>query len=127
MEDLQKLIGSMRPVYEIFLSENRDHLVFFEDHLRQFNNAGNTANLRDLLDSAVPAIENRFHLIKGGAGFLKLEDIARIAAQGSKLFGPESNLAPDDRLAAFSQLVGRLGEATSLLEKTLSAGAKQDK
>ncbi|MBP9838411.1 MAG: Hpt domain-containing protein [Proteobacteria bacterium] len=64
---------------EIFFKELTDHLKFFD-----------TVILEDSLHKNQSDIASRFHIIKGGAGFLQMQNLREVADEGEKIFNGSS-------------------------------------
>ena len=79
--DIKDLLTRMRSAYEIFLQEFDSHLKFLSTLAHDLRNADNPMSI--LSEKRVSA-QNRFHVIKGGAGFLKLTDIAACASEAEE-------------------------------------------
>ena len=81
---------------KIFLEELRGHGAFFRS-IESEPDLAKHAN----------AIAEKFHLIRGGAGFLKLTELKNIASYGEKLFrggNPDLNTAKE-KLAEASRVI----------------------
>lgn len=83
----------LRPAFAIFLKELDGHLSFFKQVLAELAHR----SMETEQDSEVLAGEqakmliHRFHVIKGGAGFFKLDEMRISAATGEKLFAHYSS------------------------------------
>lgn len=58
------------------------------------------------VDAQREEIYRRFHTIKGGAGFLELENIVALATEGEEIFRPQSYKA--SKISRFKEIVDLL-------------------
>jgi chemotaxis protein histidine kinase CheA len=104
----------LREAAQIFLTELEGHVAVFRDRAAEY-----AARQNSLSDTR--ALAEKFHVIKGGAGFLKLERIREAAAAGEKLFRsytPDSDT--ETVVEEFQRLTAILEEETTALRHELT-------
>jgi HPt (histidine-containing phosphotransfer) domain-containing protein len=117
MAELAELLKRMRSAYEIFVSELDNHLYFFWDICSSLERCSNAEEISRVFAEHAQKLEHRFHVIKGGAGFLKLERTAQLAAKAEGWFKHRDHQTPIDGTLKtdLTQLVAELEkEATEL-------------
>ncbi len=121
MDELPELAERLRPAYELFLGELETHLTSFDEVGKKLNSITDVEHLADYFKRIARKLERHFHLIKGGAGFLKLQAIAQIGGQGEKWFKSASLTRDDlyDLKSEFAALIESLQEETDALRDLL--------
>jgi hypothetical protein len=78
MNDLKvpELPSSLHAACKVYIKELFGHIQFFKDLVTIQN---------QLNEESLKKAKNRFHLIKGGAGFFKLEELQNIGDQGEAI------------------------------------------
>ena len=76
----------MRSAYEIFADELERHLQYMEQCASSLQPISTAEDIHGLFVTAAKSLEQRFHVVKGGAGFLKLERIASISESYEECF-----------------------------------------
>lgn len=92
----------------IFLAEVEDHLRYLDGVL-----AESEANPACLVENA-KAIAERFHLIRGGSGFLNLAPVLECATAGERLFRGE---IPSDSAGALQRTGSELRNLLTILHR----------
>ena len=64
------------PAMKIFIEELKGHVLFFESVMLG----------KGVAPEEALALENRFHVIRGGSGFLQLTEVRQVAEQGERFF-----------------------------------------
>ncbi|MCC6954494.1 MAG: Hpt domain-containing protein [Deltaproteobacteria bacterium] len=80
---MSPLPPELAAVNEIFLKEISDHLVAFRAILSDASISERSTAEQEKLRHG---LENRFHVIRGGAGFLQHAQLAACSTRGEKLF-----------------------------------------
>ncbi len=73
---LPEIHEALIPAMKIFIEELKGHLLFFEGAM------GRT----ELSSKDAEALESRFHVIRGGSGFLQLTEVRQVAERGERFF-----------------------------------------
>ena len=73
---MQDLPDYLKEAYQLFKLELSSHL----------GELGSQTVTLEMLREGSEQFEQRFHTIKGGAGFLKLERISALASEGEEMF-----------------------------------------
>ena len=81
MQGIEKSINRVEGVYRLFAEELEAHLAFFKEVRAREEALGAKKSVSELR-----VMSEKLHLIKGGAGFLKLEEIRLLADNGEKWF-----------------------------------------
>jgi len=81
MADSQQVPAALQSALGIFIKELDTHVVYFRELLSALEQEHASC-----LDESSKTLEHRFHVIKGGAGFLKLEEIRQSAILGESMF-----------------------------------------
>ena len=105
----------LREAAAIFLGELETHSAYFEKSLVEIQD-------HNSLSAYARNFAEKFHVIKGGAGFLKLDRLRNAAAHGETLlksFSPESDT--DTALKQLKELVQILQEEALSLKLELAA------
>ena len=102
----------------IFLDELETHLEFFSCVVREQIAMEGEAKIEEELT-------RRFHLIKGGAGFLGLKEISAICSGGESLCSQTSNLTWKERGKLLTQLQGILSDLNHWLIKLRAEAADE--
>ena len=121
MEELPQISESMRPTYELLLTEIASHLEFFEESCSRCSALTNSAALEDTLEELSTKLAHRFHVIKGGSGFLQLKAIQLASKEAEDLFknGIDASLRTEDILAKLQQSVEVLRKEEQALRQLL--------
>lgn len=72
----------LREAYNIFVGELRTHTEFLS---KLVTKAKEAPDALEFLRANAPSLEQRFHLLKGGSGFLKLDDLRELSKRGEQL------------------------------------------
>ncbi len=116
MEDFRQSIQKMGPVYDLFASELEAHLVFFHRASKAY-----CLGSADIDFSATSQVlEQRLHLIKGGAGFLKLETIRALAESGEQWFKNHAANEPEQIAKKAEAIASKLCDELVKLKSLLS-------
>ena len=119
MDDIRPLVRQMRSVYALFAGEHSGHYYFkdnFSKFREQLSRLAAERGREDL--AAQEAAAKRFHRIKGGAGFLKLEECRVLAAEGEQLFKSQES-DPAKLREALAGLLSRLQQEMLRLKALL--------
>lgn len=109
----------LREAADIFEKELDGHLQFFE---RILDEATRAVSPDEVLRSHAHSLAQRFHLLKGGAGFLGLEPMRIAATEGDELFkgaAPADHHYPNAVLEWFGVIVKTMRDQQAALEKAL--------
>ena len=80
MKSPKDLSPRLKEALRLFVKELDEHIGAFEQHLGEEVEEPKSDSKNNIL-----RLKNRFHLIKGGAGFFDLEEIQDTAAEGERL------------------------------------------
>lgn len=113
----------MRSTYELFLTEIAGHLEFFEESCSKCSALTNSAALRDALEELSTKLAHRFHVIKGGSGFLQLKTIQLASKEAENLFknGIDASLRTEDIVAKLQQSIEVLRKEEQTLRQLLES------
>jgi chemotaxis protein histidine kinase CheA len=121
MDQLKQQISTMHSVYEMFVAEMDTHFVVFQKTVAHLEHAQTEDELAAIFSEEAKKLEHRFHLIKGSAGFLKLDALRTLSTQAEAWFkhgsvNHENKTALRDELR---QLVAQLAVELDALKKRL--------
>lgn len=113
----------MRPTYELFLTEIASHLEFFEESCSRCSASANSTALKDTLEELSTKLAHRFHVIKGGSGFLQLKAIQLASKEAEDLFkdGIDASMRREDVVAKLQQSVDILRKEEQALRQLLES------
>lgn len=102
----------------IFKSELTTHLDWLKDSVSSLGQASDQEAFAQWLAANSKQIENRFHVLKGSAGFLGLTAIRDVSQKGEKIFKPGSPFLNDGPALRqeFTRAVSGLAEAAAGLD-----------
>ncbi len=91
-ENKPNIPAALRPALEIFMRELDSHLTFFRQTVQQIAEQQAKEALSETYLGELRKLSNRFHTIKGSAGFFQLHAIKDQAASAEKLFLKDDTL-----------------------------------
>ena len=101
--------------FSIFKAEFSANYGFLVTALAELETAqaGGEAATAEWLQAKSKPLENRFHILKGSAGFLGLPAVRDLSQQGEKMFKPGSPFLadPEKMKSEFRRIVEGLGQA----------------
>ena len=99
-------------IFKAEFSANYGFLVTALAELETAMTSGDAA-IAEWLQAKSKPLENRFHILKGSAGFLGLPEVRDLSQLGEKMFKPGSPFLadPGKMKAEFSRIVLGLGQA----------------
>jgi chemotaxis protein histidine kinase CheA len=97
----------------IFKAEFETHYTYLTEALAELAASTDGSSFESWLTTKTKPLENRFHILKGSAGFLGLTAIKELTQKGEKLFKPGSPALSDPAKLKgdFSKVVEELGLA----------------
>ena len=96
----------LQKAFDLFLGELDSHLEFFQSSLASLEESKLDF---DQIDDLQAGLSNRFHLIRGAAGFLQLEAI-RDFAKEAEIDLKKTAYEQPDLLAKLKELVAQLSQ-----------------
>ncbi len=126
MNDVADLLVRMRSAYEIFAEELEKHLGFLLETSNALGELEKEDELEKFFSDKAKSLEQRFHVLKGGAGFLKLNKVADISDKFESVFKracvnhDDLALLKSEFVQSISQLKVELAELNTLLANTAS-------
>ncbi len=128
MSDIADLLPRMRSAYEIFSEELEKHLEFLIETKQVLATKTEAAEIEEVFRERAKGLEQRFHVFKGGAGFLKLQKIAALSDTFEKVFKKGEVDHPDkiQLQAEFSATVEQLEAELISLRELLEQSAPAD-
>jgi chemotaxis protein histidine kinase CheA len=121
MDKLKQQISTMHSVYEMFVAEMDTHFAVFQQTVADLEHAQTEDELKKIFSEQAKKLEHRFHLIKGSAGFLRLDAMRTLSTQAEAWFkhgsvNHENKTVLRDELR---QLVAQLATELDTLKKLL--------
>jgi chemotaxis protein histidine kinase CheA len=98
IENLNSVPPLLQSALKIFVKELESHLDYFDEILAQIQAIKN--NVEPVSEKRAQEIQKKFHLIKGGAGFLGLREISENATNGEQLVKPNSTTLDFNKLSS---------------------------
>lgn len=114
MSELADLLPRMRSAYEIFAEELEKHLEFLLESKEVLAEKTEPAELEEVFRQRAKGLEQRFHVLKGGAGFLKIKQVADLSDEFEKFF-KKGELNHSDSV----ELKSEFSEAVEVLQREL--------
>ncbi len=95
--------------FELFVGELEKHLVYFDDILAQIQMLKqNATEIENVGEERAKTVGERFHLIRGGASFLGLEDITIAARAGENLLQESLDKRPEEVSKELLEIINSL-------------------
>ena len=95
----------LQPVIQIFIRELKSHLVYFQNLVNEIEKKNPSSSA---LTEIINILVHRFHQIKGGAGFLQLEELKQFAKETEDFLKNQNDIA---------LIKEKLKEATTFLKQ----------
>ena len=115
-------VASLHSTYQIFAEELSSHVAFFKQVLARLEDVVGEQAIEEELRTKAKKLEHRFHLLKGGAGFLQLKEIAEASLAGETLFkGGKLHESPSKLNQELTQIVETIESELSQLKEVLLA------
>ncbi|MCB0322236.1 MAG: Hpt domain-containing protein [Bdellovibrionales bacterium] len=120
MQEILPLIVKMRSTYDIFVTELESHLAALEGFVAELETMP-PEKLSSGFDAHAKRLAERFHVLKGGSGFLQLKTIASLTGKGEEWFknGTVPARAPIDLRTELAELVRALRDELNALQHLL--------
>lgn len=117
--------SALRPALEIFVRELDSHLTYFRQTVQQIAELKRKEALPTSYVDELKKLSQRFHTIKGSAGFFQLHSIKDQAAHAEKLFQLESTLN-DERLikSQLQEIILSFHTAVTDIKRQLTSQSK---
>lgn len=114
MKTPTSLPAELQKAYLLFVDELEKHVVFLAEIVQQLQTLDTNENLEPISSSRAEQLEKRFHRIKGGAGFLGLEEISQLADRGEQFFktATKKEIAPQELSVELKTILHSLEELT---------------
>ncbi len=117
MTDITQIPAELRPAFAIFLKELDTHVSYLVQTVQHMETLADSSNGEFAKDAQI--LEHRFHLIKGGAGFFKLDEMLRTALRGEEMFkhGEVRSNDHEETLYELKQIVSSFQQQATMLQE----------